>query len=154
MVKKAEVDWGKYIVKGAVSLIAMVVFVVTKDIAWVATALAPWGSDAVRKVGAVKSIAVLFLLVGFSSCASLPSTFLHDSKEAIQSLGEDYTFNGCAELTMAPEITGSWEGDFHLSGGVLIGCRDRGELVEFYCRRVEGEVKCDSLSTWYREVAE
>lgn len=161
MTDKSKIGLITNVVLTLIAMVAFLAAVITEGevssgaAGWLAMAFGVWGSDLAKwKSGGSLVLLLGIGLLGSTSCSSLPSTFLTDSQAAIQSIGDDYAFNGCSELTLAPEITGSLEGDFHLSGGILIGCRDCGELVEFYCKRIDDEVKCESLGLWYREVTE
>jgi len=130
------------------------------DPAFLFAAIAAWGSDIARlykggkpPAGSGLSALILVFILG-AGCASIPGAFLSESRAAIEAQGEAYVLNGCTEITIAPEATVDIDGKWTLSGGLLAGCRAYGELLEFYCKRVDGKLSCESINSWYREVEE
>ena len=155
-----EIDWTKYIVKLVLTAIALAVYLREGDSSWLYGAIAPWGSDGVRMLGVVKgakTLLVLGLLLGATSCGTLNAGFIMDSRDAIQSQGEMY-LAGCRSVTVAPEVIVDLAGKPTFSGGVLIGCGDSGELAEFRCeyQEIEGARKlyCSPLTRWYSDIQE
>jgi len=102
-------------------------------------------------------LVTIVLSVAAQSCATLPMSFILESKDAIASQAADY-IGGCSNVTVAPEIAIDWEGAVSFAGGVLVGCAGNGELMEFKCERkdVDGKIvtKCLPLTRWYSESSE
>ncbi len=96
----------------------------------------------------------LALSLAAQSCATLPMSFIMESRDAIVSQADAYV-EGCSNVTVAPEVSIDWEGVISFSGGIFLGCAGNGELMEFKCERkkVDGkfETTCLPLARWYTE---
>jgi hypothetical protein len=108
-------------------------------------------------VKGAKTVLIAALLLGTTSCGTLSTGFIMDSRDAIQSQGEMY-LAGCRSVTVAPEVIVDLAGKPTFSGGVLIGCGNSGELAEFRCEYQTIEDKrqlyCSPLTRWYSEAPE
>lgn len=108
-----------------------------------------------------KVVPVLLLVLtaaGLLGCGTTGVTpqFLVDTKRAVEPIVGQY-LEGCQSLTVAPEFQVYWSNeDLAYGGGVLVGCAEKGKLIEFVCFVVEdenqkGTLKCEPGRLWLRE---
>ena len=97
------------------------------------------------------------LLVGCSG--AFGAQWVSESRSAVLESAQPYV-EGCKEITVAPLFSVGWESaDVAFGGGVLVGCSDHGQLLEFRCVMAVApsgshQWRCLPLATWEKMLGE